>query len=133
MIETKILLIPFVGFIIGSFTNYLAIKMLFHPKKRIFGLQGLLPKRREILARKIGDATPEIMPPYFKKIEKIPIIGDKIITAFKKAVEKQINSLSEEELEKIIFQVMKKEMRFVIWAGGIIGFLIGCAQVLLLI
>jgi uncharacterized membrane protein YheB (UPF0754 family) len=133
MIGAKIILIPIVGFIIGSFTNYLAIKMLFHPRKKIFGIQGLLPKRKDILAKKIGEATHKIMPPYFKKIENIPIFGNKILEAFNKSVEQQIKSLSEDELEIIIFGVMKKEMRFVIWAGGIIGFLIGCFQVLLAI
>ena len=107
--------------------------MLFHPKRKILGIQGLLPKRKKILAQKIGDSTHLIMPHYFQKIEKIPIIGSKIMEAFKKSVEKQINSISDEELEKIIFQVMKHEMRFVIWAGGIIGFLIGIVQVFLVI
>jgi len=132
MISTKILLMPVIGFIIGYFTNYIAIKMLFHPRNKILGIQGVLPKRKEILARKIGQVTPEIMPPYFKKIEQIPIIGIPIIEAFKKAVENQINSLSIDELEKIIFQVVKKELNFVMWVGGILGFLIGIIQVLIL-
>ena len=133
MISTKILLIPVIGFIIGYFTNYIAIKMLFHPRKKIFGIQGVLPKRKEILAKKIGQITPEIMPPYFKKIQQIPVIGIPIIEAFKKAVENQINSLSIDELEKIIFQVVKKELNFVIWIGGIIGFLIGLIQALIML
>ncbi|MAG01835.1 hypothetical protein CMI42_00710 [Candidatus Pacearchaeota archaeon] len=130
MIDLKILAIPIVGFIIGAFTNYLAIKMLFHPRKKIFGVQGLLPKRKELLAKRIGEASPEIMPSYFQKLEKIPVVGAKIISFFKKSVENQINSLSVEELEKIILRVMKKEMGFLVWIGGIIGFLIGLVQVL---
>jgi len=133
MISTKILLIPVIGFIIGYFTNYIAIKMLFHPRKKIFGIQGVLPKRKEILAKKIGQITPEIMPPYFKKIQQIPVIGIPIIEAFKKAVENQINSLSIDELEKIIFQIVKKELNFVVWIGGIIGFLIGLIQALIML
>lgn len=133
MISTKILLIPVIGFIIGYFTNYIAIKMLFHPRKKIFGIQGVLPKRKEILARKIGQITPEIMPPYFKKIQQIPVIGIPIIEAFKKAVENQINYLSIDELEKIIFQIVKKELNFVVWIGGIIGFLIGLIQALIML
>lgn len=132
MIQTKILLIPVIGFIIGYFTNWIAIKMLFHPRRKIFGIQGVLPKRKNILARKIGEISPKIMPPYFKKIEKIPYIGAKIIEAFQRAVESQINSLSIEELEDITFKVMKKEMNFVIWMGGVIGFLIGCVQALII-
>jgi len=133
MIPAKILLMPVIGFIIGYFTNYLAIKMLFHPRNKVFGIQGVLPKRKEILAKKIGQITPEIMPPYFKKIQQIPIIGIPIIEAFKKAVENQINSLSIDELEQIIFQVVKKELNFVVWVGGIIGFLIGLIQALIML
>ena len=107
--------------------------MLFHPRKKIFGIQGVLPKRKEILARKIGQITPEIMPPYFKKIQQIPVIGIPIIEAFKKAVENQINYLSIDELEKIIFQIVKKELNFVVWIGGIIGFLIGLIQALIML
>jgi len=133
MISTKILLMPVIGFIIGYFTNYIAIKMLFHPREKIFGIQGVLPKRKEILAKKISEITPEIMPPYFRKIQHLPIIGNQITEAFKKAVENQINSLSIDELEKIIFQVVKKEMNFVIWVGGILGFLVGLIQMLIML
>ncbi len=132
MIQTKILLMPVIGFIIGYFTNWIAIKMLFHPRRKIFGIQGVLPKRKGILAKKIGEISPEIMPPYFKKIEKMPFIGNRIIAAFQRAVENQINSLSIEELEDIVFKVMKKEMSFVIWIGGVIGFLIGCVQAIIM-
>ena len=133
MIETKLLLIPVLGFVIGLFTNWIAIKMLFHPRNKVFGIQGVLPKRKEILAKKVGEVSPEIMPPYFKKIENIPVIGVAVIEAFKHAVENQINALSIDELEEIVFKVMKKEMNFVIWMGGIIGFLIGLVQVLVVV
>lgn len=51
-------LIPFISAAIGWFTNYLAIKMLFHPKepKQILGftLQGVFPKRKGHLAQRMG-------------------------------------------------------------------------------
>jgi len=133
MIQTKLLLLPVIGFLIGYFTNYLAIKMLFHPRKRIFGIQGVLPKRKEILAKRIGEVAPDIIPLDFKKIQSIPFIGGKIIETFQKAVENKINSLSIEELEIIVFKVARKELRFVEWVGGLIGFLIGCVQVLVVV
>ena len=39
---------------IGYATNWLAIKMLFHPRKPRFGLQGLLPRRQGEIADSVG-------------------------------------------------------------------------------
>ena len=120
MIEQKLYLLPIIGFIIGAFTNYLAIKMLFHPKKKILGIQGLLPKRRKILAGKIADAATRILPDSVKKLEKIPFIGSAIISEIKNTIEDQVNALSLEELEEITMNVMHKELNFVIWIGGFV-------------
>lgn len=50
--------IPFIAALIGWFTNYLAVKMLFSPKNPIkigpFTIQGVFPKRQYQLAEKIG-------------------------------------------------------------------------------
>jgi uncharacterized membrane protein YheB (UPF0754 family) len=51
-------LFPFVGALIGWFTNYLAVRMLFRPREaidlKLFTLQGLLPKRRKEVATNIA-------------------------------------------------------------------------------
>ena len=53
-------IIPFISAVIGWFTNYLAIKMLFHPRERknIIGikLQGIFPKRKHVLAERLARA-----------------------------------------------------------------------------
>lgn len=53
-----IVLIPFISAFIGWFTNWIAIKMLFHPKepKKILGIrfQGIFPKRQRQFAEKLG-------------------------------------------------------------------------------
>jgi uncharacterized membrane protein YheB (UPF0754 family) len=50
--------IPFISAGIGWFTNFIAIKMLFHPREEvnlgIFRLQGIFPKRQRALARKLA-------------------------------------------------------------------------------
>lgn len=50
--------LPLVAALIGWFTNLIAIKMLFHPKKPIkigcFEIQGVFPKRQRIFAEKLG-------------------------------------------------------------------------------
>lgn len=51
-------LIPIISAFIGWFTNWIAIKMLFHPKepKKILGItiQGIFPKRQQQFAEKLG-------------------------------------------------------------------------------
>jgi uncharacterized membrane protein YheB (UPF0754 family) len=53
-----IYLIPFISAFIGWFTNWIAIKMLFHPKepKKIVGItfHGIFPKRQKQFAEKLG-------------------------------------------------------------------------------
>jgi len=48
---------------------------------------------------------------------------------FKQDVEKKIKSLNNDEIEKIVMQIAKKELNFIVWIGAIVGFLIGCIQV----
>ena len=54
----QLLVIPLISAFIGWFTNWAAIKMLFHPKdpKRILGItfHGIFPKRQKIFAEKLG-------------------------------------------------------------------------------
>jgi uncharacterized membrane protein YheB (UPF0754 family) len=129
MIPYKLILIPLIGFIIGYSTNYIAIKMLFHPRNKILGIQGILPKRRKQLAQRIGDVSIELIPSKLREIEKIPIIGTATMQYIKDSVENQINSLSLDELEKIVLKVAQKELRFITWIGGLIGLLIGLIQI----
>jgi len=55
--------LPLIGALIGWFTNYIAIKMLFHPRHevRIFfiPIQGVFPKRQKDFARKLGQIVSE--------------------------------------------------------------------------
>lgn len=50
-------MLPLVGGAIGWLTNLLAIKMLFHPRKPVMGMQGLLPRRQQDLAASVGDVV----------------------------------------------------------------------------
>jgi uncharacterized membrane protein YheB (UPF0754 family) len=55
--------LPLIGALIGWLTNFIAIKMLFHPRDevRIFfiPIQGVFPKRQKDLARKLGQIVSE--------------------------------------------------------------------------
>lgn len=51
-------LLPFIAATIGWFTNYIAVKMLFHPRKPIkigfITLHGIFPKRQIEIAKSVG-------------------------------------------------------------------------------
>jgi len=50
--------LPFIAALIGWFTNFLAVKMLFHPRVKtkilFIEVQGIFPKRQKALAEKLG-------------------------------------------------------------------------------
>lgn len=56
-------LIPIISAFIGWFTNWIAIKMLFHPKKPVYfvgiKIQGIFPKRQQQFAEKLGKLVSE--------------------------------------------------------------------------
>lgn len=59
---------PLIGAIIGYFTNFIAVKMLFHPhtEKRLFGKRlpftpGVIPKNKPRLAHAIGEAVANVL------------------------------------------------------------------------
>jgi uncharacterized membrane protein YheB (UPF0754 family) len=56
--KISLLLLPIISAFIGWFTNWIAIKMLFHPRepKKFFFItfQGIFPKRQQQFAEKLG-------------------------------------------------------------------------------
>lgn len=56
-------MIPIISAFIGWFTNWIAIKMLFHPREPLnilgFRLQGIFPKRQRQFAEKLGRLVSE--------------------------------------------------------------------------
>jgi len=55
--------LPFIAAIVGWFTNFLAVKMLFYPKEpwdfKLFKIQGIFPKNQRQVAEKIGKMVAE--------------------------------------------------------------------------
>ena len=51
----RFIIYPLVGASLGFITNFIAIKLLFRPLKKILGIQGLLPRRKIEIAQKVGD------------------------------------------------------------------------------
>ena len=104
----QLLVIPIISAFIGWFTNWIAIKMLFHPKepKRILGLtfHGIFPKRQKIFAEKLGkmisveflsfeDIEEKIANP--KNLEKLmPLIGAHVDNFLKNKLSDEMPFLS---------------------------------------
>ena len=56
--------LPFIAALVGWFTNYIAVKMLFHPKEPVnilgvYTLQGIFPKNQKKVAENIGRMVAE--------------------------------------------------------------------------
>jgi uncharacterized membrane protein YheB (UPF0754 family) len=69
------LLIPLISAFIGWFTNWIAIKMLFHPRqpRKILGFtfQGIFPKRQQQFAEKLGKLVSDELLSYSDIASKI--------------------------------------------------------------
>ena len=190
--------LPIIAAITGWVTNYLAIKMLFHPKKKIrlvfFSIQGIFPKRQDVLAQRLGKivsselfsfkdikdrftstssaieinkvldekledfldvklkATLPMLAMFLNKDAKAKIkdtlhqefqnILPDILNKYSDKLERDIDiehivsqkvtAFSSDKLEQILFSIMKKEFKFIEILGGVLGFLIGIIQLLII-
>ncbi|GIV33867.1 MAG: membrane protein [Chitinophagales bacterium] len=63
MTNPLIITLPLIAAIIGWFTNYIAVKMLFRPYRPVrigpLVVQGIFPKRQQLVAEKIGRLVSE--------------------------------------------------------------------------
>lgn len=89
------ILLPGVGALIGYATNWLAIKMLFHPRQRRWGLQGLLPRRQPDLADSVGRIVAEdILHPdlLLSKLDEVDL-GPAFSRLADRALERKVDDL----------------------------------------
>jgi uncharacterized membrane protein YheB (UPF0754 family) len=197
--SSLLFLLPLIAALIGWATNYLAIKMLFHPRepKKIFGLsiQGVFPKRQNQIAQRLGtlvanelfsmkdigqrieelSTQPEAMEEVGKRIEKtirgklisaFPMLSmflsddmiEKVTNLFKGELEdfmkasasglalkmeesidvealvrEKVSTFSSDKVEELLIGFMEQEFRFIEKIGAVLGFFIGCVQVVLVL
>ena len=120
--------LPFIAALVGWFTNFIAVKMLFHPKKPVnilgvYKLQGIFPKNQLNVANKIGkmvaeellssqDLKDHIITP--ENVEAIvQVIENKIEDFFSVKVPKRYPTLSriilsEKRKDKIVQELMEE-------------------------
>jgi len=191
-------LIPIIGAIIGYFTNYIAVKMLFRPIQPIniplvhIKIQGLLPSRRDELAesiavsieenllsidnileefdhdlikeelniiiedtinKKINENFKYVMPKMLKDISReiiVDIIKEEVHNNFddwmqtlgerikeeidiKAMIEEKIKSFPLITLEELVLDIAERELKHIEYLGGVIGFIIGIGQLILIL
>lgn len=92
----------FLGGIIGAFTNYIAIKMMFRPysEKRVFGFvipftPGIIPKRQNDLAKAIGKVVSDNLVDV-DGISKM-LLSDETIGKLETKIDETIHSLQTDE------------------------------------
>lgn len=94
----QFLIMVSVGTLIGWFTNYLAIKLLFRPYKEVnllfFKIQGLIPKRRDEIAVNISEV-----------IEKELISLDDIAKKF------QNSEFNEEMIDELLDKIIGEKLQ----------------------
>ncbi len=188
---------PFIGAITGWVTNWIAVKMLFHPKEPknffFFKVQGVFPKRQKVMAEKLGhivaselfsiddvvskmkssdnqevitfvenkiddfinvklvasmpmlamflndDLKSKIKSTLLTEItDVIPGVIDSYADKLKSEIDvksvvyDKVVNFSSDKLEEILYSIMKKEFKFIELLGGILGFLIGLIQLIIL-
>lgn len=190
--------LPIIAALLGWFTNYIAVKMLFHPREPInlyfFELQGVFPKRQAVIAEKLGKmvvdelfsakdlrdkiSNPDSLEKIYDSIEekvdeylkdalpnKFPVmsifirektrnsikeemlaeverITPTVINKYLDDMEQQLDiqeivrskvaELSPQKLESLINSIISKEFRFIEIIGAVIGFMVGCIQIVLM-
>lgn len=98
-----LILIPLISAFIGWFTNWIAIKMLFHPKepKKILGItfHGIFPKRQQQFAEKLGKLVSEELLSFTEIEEKI--VNPDNLPKMMPLVEEKIDLFLREKLSSV--------------------------------
>jgi uncharacterized membrane protein YheB (UPF0754 family) len=101
---------------IGGMTNYLAIKMLFHPReakyiggRRLYFTPGLIPKRKDEIARSLGKVVGDylVTTQGLSGVLRTPALKEKLNKTLVDLVERW--SLSEETLEQLASRIWPEE------------------------
>ena len=196
--DPLLLFIPIVGALIGWGTNWLAIKMLFHPRNpRGVGslkIQGVIPARRgamsssvattiqrelineedlartletlnikEIACRQAEELVAEKMAsPTLQELGPLRAIHGGLVRSIQRSVSKEVGNavdrfqaqmmtdfaeklelrdliegkiadFSDDRIEELVMEVARRELGLVVKLGFVLGFLIGCIQLLFIL
>jgi uncharacterized membrane protein YheB (UPF0754 family) len=110
-----IYVIPFISAIIGYITNYIAIKMLFYPRRPVnlilFKIQGIFPKRKTLLARRMARLVAEEL----LSMEQLKEEVDRQVTQgeIREAIEEEVELYLRDKISSLnpIFQSLINDQR----------------------
>lgn len=111
-----IYLLPFIAAFIGWFTNWIAIKMLFHPKEpvRFLGLtiQGIFPKRQAQFAASLGSLVSRELISFDDIARRIhsPETLQKVLPVVEEKVHQYIHVKLKEEMPLLSMFINEKTM-----------------------
>lgn len=97
-----------------------------YPQMVMFIYNYLIRQFKDVTMKEIETIVPLILNTYKQGIEKALDAVD-----IESTIADKVSNFSSDKLEEIILSIMKKELRFVEISGGILGFFIGLAQVIL--
>jgi len=110
---SEFLISPIAGSVIGYFTNWLAIKMLFRPheEKRIFGMKvpftpGLIPKEKNRIAKKVGETVGKHLLSEEALVKAL--VDEKVLESLRSITANAFYSLrnNEESLDTILTEIL---------------------------
>lgn len=84
-----------------------------------------IEKVKAVFMKELEDMFPEMMAQYMTKLQSD--------LDLEKIVIDKVNNFSSDKLEEVLQKIMNKEFRFVEIIGGVLGFIIGVAQVVIAI
>lgn len=104
-----IYLIPIISAFVGWMTNVIAIILLFRPRNKILGIQGLLPKYKDEVARRIGKGIKEYLldKKALTNLFEEHISSQKLLSLVLKEIKNPIYKFI---IEKILFPLLEKKI-----------------------
>ncbi len=97
-------LLPVIAAVVGWGTNYIAVRMLFHPREeiRILGLriQGVFPKRQQALAEKLGQLVAREL--FSMEDVRRHLQGDEFVAHVTKVIEGKVDEFLKNNLMEAI-------------------------------
>ncbi|WIV11412.1 DUF445 family protein [Proteiniborus sp. MB09-C3] len=111
MIIIKILIFASIGALIGWITNLIAIRLLFRPFHPVkipllnYSIQGLIPKRRDEIAKSIGNVIEQELLSLEEIVDKV--VGEQNISQIKTAIKNKINEIIKDKLPSLIPSLFK--------------------------
>ena len=97
------LLFPAVGALIGYGTNYLAVRMLFRPRRprNVLGwrVQGLIPKRRGEIAVRIGEIVSQdlVSPERLRQT----LLRPEMVKPLRRQIKQRVDAFTDQQFEKL--------------------------------